>query len=447
MVGKERDLQKLLARLMQTCIGLFNGSDAFIFKFDREGKPQVFVSTGSGSSTERFSDTVVQTVLKSKKGIVIKNALSDPFFSKAKSVADLGLVSVVCAPIMIAEELIGIIYLGSRKPIVSYSESDLSVLSVYAAITGLLINHVDYIGQQNKAIVKLTGCSEDGAFIAESKIMQDVLASVKALAFSDITVLIERPTGSGKNHIAELIHALSGRASRPLLIVNCSSLRGESMESELFGHRKGSFTGAFDDHAGLFTAAGGGTLVLDEIGELDLPVQAKLLRVLESNKIRPIGQAREETADVRVICVTNKNLAEMVKSGSFRGDLYYRINQFGIKIPPLHEREEDIVLLAYFFLEKFKAQYPAKDIIDFHPQTIRFIQRYEWPGNVRELSNTIHRAMLSCEGPLLSIESNVAVDGSPLDFDTATREFQKNFIEKQSSDTGAARKRPPNRLV
>jgi transcriptional regulator with GAF, ATPase, and Fis domain len=436
LVGKERDLQKLLTGLMQLLMGLLNGSDAFIFKLDQEGKPQVFVTTGSGSPDERFSDTVVQTVLKDKKAILIANALADPSFSHSHSIADLKLVSVACAPITIAGSTIGVIYVGSRKAGVSFSNDDLTKLSVYASIAGMLINHVDYIGRQNRAIIKLTGIGSEKGIIAESKAMQDVLQSINTLAGSDITVLLEGPTGGGKNLLAELIHEKSRRAARPFLVVNCSSLRGELLESELFGHKKGSFTGAVEEHAGLFAAARGGTLMLDEIGELDAPIQAKLLRVLESGTIRPLGSTQETAVDVRVICATNRSLADMVKAGAFRSDLYYRINQFGIKVPALADRGEDVELLAYFFLEKFKAHYPARDIIDFHPETLRYIKRYEWPGNIRELSNTIHRAVLSSEGPLLTLPVALAAEDPALDFEAATQRFQKELIGKAIKRAG-----------
>jgi transcriptional regulator with GAF, ATPase, and Fis domain len=323
-IGMERDLRNLLVRIMGILLKLLNGSDAFIFKLDNEGKPQLFVSTADDVSDDRFSDTVVQKVLADKKGLFISNALADPSFSKSRSIADLRLASVVCSPIMIAGATIGIIYVGSRKMAVSFSSKELSVLSVYAAIAGMLINHVEYISRQNKTIIKLTGAHEaaDG-FIAESKAMKTVVASVNSLAASDIVVLLEGPTGSGKNHVAELIHKKSRRAAKPFLVVNCCSLRGELLESELFGHKRGSFTGAVSDQLGLFAAARGGTLLLDEIGELDLTIQSKLLRVIESGTVRPLGATGETSVDVRVICATNRDLVEMVKSGAFRRDLYY----------------------------------------------------------------------------------------------------------------------------
>jgi transcriptional regulator with GAF, ATPase, and Fis domain len=438
-VGTERDLRTLLVRLMGILQKLLRGSDAFIFKLDKEGNPQLFVSTGNEASDERFSDTVVQKVLADKKGLFVAHALADPSFSKSRSIADLKLASVVCAPVMVAGSTIGIIYVGSRKTEVSFSEKDLSLLSVYAAIAGMLINHVEYIGQQVNTIRKLTGGRQgDDGFIAESKAMRSVVAEVNSLAVSDIVVLLEGPTGCGKNHVAELIHKKSRRSAKPFLVVNCSSLRGELLESELFGHKKGSFTGAVSDQTGLFSAAKGGTLLLDEIGELDPIIQAKLLRVLESGTVRPLGATGETAVDVRVICATNRNLAEMAQSGAFRRDLFYRINQFSIRIPSLSEREEDIVLLAYMFLEKYKAHYPSRAIKDFHPSALRFMQNHEWPGNIRELSNTIHRSVLSCEGPLLAIEGPLAAQSSDpaFDFEAATQKFQKDLIMRAIKHTG-----------
>jgi transcriptional regulator with GAF, ATPase, and Fis domain len=436
VVGRERDLQKLLTKLMEMLLGIFEGSNAFIFKLDKDKKPDVFVATGTGEAHDRFSDTVVQTVLKNKKGVAVPNALADPAFGGAKSIADLKLSSVMCAPIIAADDSIGIIYVGSSKPAVSYSTRDLATLSYYATIAGMLINHVAYIAGQNKTIAHFSGIASEAGIIAESKEMQEVLCAIKALSGSDITVLLDGPTGCGKTFLAEVIHQKSRRAGKPFLVVTCSSLHGELLESEMFGHKKGSFTGAVSDHDGLFTAASGGTLFLDEIGELDATIQAKLLRVLESNKVRPLGATAERQVDARVICATNKDLLEMVNAGKFRSDLYYRINQFNIKIPPLSARGNDVELLAYYLLEKFKAQYPTRDIIDFHPETLQYIKRYDWPGNIRELSNTIHRAVLSCEGPLLSFPRAAPVEDPGFDFESATREFHRDLIGRAIQRSG-----------
>jgi transcriptional regulator with GAF, ATPase, and Fis domain len=245
--------------------------------------------------------------------------------------------------------------------------------------------------------------------------------------------------------LARLVHTKSGRSERKYVVVNCSSLRGELLESELFGHKKGSFTGAVSDHNGLFSEADGGTLFLDEIGEMDVMLQAKLLRTLETGKIRPVGSSAEESVDVRIICATNQDLESMVEKGAFRKDLHYRLNHFVIKLPPLKEREDDILLLAYFFLDMFKARYPNKELADFHPDSLKAIAFYEWPGNVRELSSVIHRAVLSCEGPLVTLDLP-SQQHNTIDFDKATRDFQKTLVNRALHIAGGNREKAASLL-
>jgi Nif-specific regulatory protein len=294
----------------------------------------------------------------------------------------------------------------------------------------MLINHIDYITEQQTTIDRFISTMTDDGIIATSPSMQKVLATVEAIAGADITVLLNGETGTGKNRIAELIHSRSQRSSKPFVIVNCSAVRGELLESELFGHKKGSFTGASNDHDGLFAAAGGGTLLLDEIGELELPLQAKLLRTLETGMIRPIGTTREICVNVRVLCATNRDLTLMVRENLFRADLYYRINQFPITVPPLRERGEDIELLAHLFFNRFKAAYPEKEVVAFHPDALHFIRTHRWPGNIRELSNTIHRAILMTDDRLIRFAPPETAELPATDFDTAIRRFQKNLLQK-----------------
>lgn len=445
-IGKERDPRLLLRNLLSTLVEIIGGAEVFIFKLDQEKKPQVFVSTCQGSSNERFSDTIVQEVVKRGEGIFIPNALTHPTFNKAQSITDLHLQSVICTPIMISGTVHGLIYVGSRNAVVSYTQKDLEYVNLYAMIAAVLINHTDYISRQTNNLLKLTGkLSEDG-IIAESKVMQDLLVSVSSIAASEITVLLEGETGTGKSKIAGIIHNKSNRSAKPFVVINCSALRGELLESELFGHKKGSFTGAVEDHEGLFASADGGTIFLDEIGELEMPLQAKLLRTLETGKIRPIGSTTERTVDVRIVCATNRNLVGMVAENRFRADLYYRINQFNLEIPPLRKRGEDLILLAYFFLEQYKALYPAKDIFDIHPEALRFIQTYSWPGNIRELSNCIHRSVITGSNPLLKLCLNQQTNQTTADFETATRAFQKELIQKAIDGAGGNKEEAAGRL-
>ncbi|MFW6244349.1 MAG: sigma-54 interaction domain-containing protein, partial [Fibrobacterota bacterium] len=432
-VGKERNLNKLLKKLMTTLMEIFSGTDAFIFKFDPEGKPQLFVSSKAGVSKERFSDTVVQATVSSGDGLLIPNALSDPEFSQSQSIADLKLNTVMCAPIKVAGKMLGVVYIGSNKALVSYTKDDLQILTVYATIAGMLVNHVEYISYQDSAIQKLSGgCVQDGV-VYESKVMHELLGTVQALAQSDITVLIEGQTGTGKSLVAQAIHRQSRRSTKPFVVINCSSIQGELLESELFGHRKGSFTGAVNDHEGLFASADGGTIFLDEIGELDGRLQAKLLRTLETGMIRPIGSTVENKVDVRVVCATNRSLSQMVRKGEFRADLFYRIEQLRITLPPLCERGDDAVLIAYHFLEKFKSMYSSCEVLDFHPEALDYIRTYAWPGNIRELSNAVHRAVLMSKGPLLKLDSQplenpLHREKKVTDLEEATRLFQKKLI-------------------
>lgn len=429
-VGKERDLNRLLNNLISTLAEITGGTEIFIFILDHQHNPQVFVSNCSGTSNERFSDTIVQKVLALGEGLCIPHALADPDFKTTGSIIDLQLQSVVCAPIKVADRLMGLIYVGSRTASVSFTLQDLEILNLYATIAGMLIKHVEYISQQSSTLHKLTANITQESIIAESKVMQEVLDSVSAIAASDITVLLSGETGTGKSRIAQIIHQKSNRATKPFMVLNCSAIRGELLESELFGHKKGSFTGAHEDHQGLLAAADGGTVFLDEIGEMEPQLQAKLLRSLETSLIRPIGATREIAVNVRFICATNRDLPQMVADGHFRADLFYRINQFLIEIPPLRKRGNDLLLLAYAFLENYKIQYPAKDIFDFHPDTIRFISNYNWPGNIRELSNMIHGAILRSKSPLVSI-TPPDQNSSPViqNFEAATRAYQKELLQ------------------
>lgn len=435
-IGKERSLPVLLEKLMATLIEMTGGTEVFIFLVDNDNKPSLFVSTCPNTSEDLFSDTIIQNVIQTGIGICIPNALADPQYKNIHSIADLKVRSVLCTPVSVAGNITGVLYIGSRNVAVSFSRQDLESLTLYATIAGMLINHVEYITQQQQSLSKLTHSGPVDGIVAQSRVMQDLLSTIEAVAESDITVLLQGETGTGKSKFAHLIHQKSKRSQQPFIVVNCSALRGELLESELFGHKKGSFTGAVSDHDGLFRAADGGTLFLDEIGELEMPLQAKLLRTLETGVIRPIGSTQEFHIDTRVICATNRSLSEMIEKNLFRTDLYYRINQFSIEIPPLRKRGEDALLLAYYFLEKFKLQYPSKDIFDFHPETLRFISTWQWPGNIRELSNAIHRAVVTSRSPLIRFEEHLTSTRQFGNFEHTVRVFQKDLLQKSLDCTG-----------
>ncbi|NJB69158.1 two-component system NtrC family response regulator [Desulfobaculum xiamenense] len=239
--------------------------------------------------------------------------------------------------------------------------------------------------------------------IGKSKVMRQVLEMVDKAAPSRSTVLIEGDSGTGKELVARAIHFASPRKDAPFVSVNCMALAPGVLESELFGHEKGSFTGAVASRRGRFELANGGTLFLDEIGELTPELQVKLLRVLQERKFERVGGAREIEVDIRVVTATNVDLAQAVQAGSFREDLYYRLNVVRIHMPPLRERREDIPLLAAHFLAKYATE-NAKDIHGFSSEALNYITGYEWPGNVRQLQNVIERCVVLASGTSITVD-------------------------------------------
>jgi len=237
--------------------------------------------------------------------------------------------------------------------------------------------------------------------IASSEKMYGVLRQVTQIAPTDSTVLITGESGTGKELIANALHHNSPRKQGPFIKVNCAAMTRELVESELFGHEKGAFTGALALRAGKFEAADGGTLFLDEIGDMSVETQAKVLRVLQERELERVGGNQTLKVDVRVLAATNRNLHQMVQEGKFREDLYYRVHVIPVSLPPLRERPEDIPLLASFFLKRF-SHAMGKAVLELSPEALRHLMLYDWPGNVRELANVMERAVVLSTTPQVS---------------------------------------------
>ena len=239
--------------------------------------------------------------------------------------------------------------------------------------------------------------------VGRSAALERVRRLVARVAGSEAAVLVRGETGTGKELVARAIHEGSGRAGGPLVAVNCGALPEHLVESELFGHRKGAFTGADEHRAGLFEVADGGTLFLDEIGELPKPLQSRLLRALESGEIRRVGDNQPITVDVRLVCATHRSLEQMVAAGEFREDLLFRINTFEIPVPPLRDRREDIPELVEHFVRKARPQTPAQAIVA-EPAVLDVLAAHTWPGNIRELANAVEHALVLCDDLPLTVE-------------------------------------------
>jgi len=294
-----------------------------------------------------------------------------------------------------------------------------------------------------------------GNIIAKSQAMRDVVALVQRIATSTASVLVTGESGTGKELIARAIHYNSTRASGPFIPVNLAAVPEGLIESELFGHKKGAFTDARADRSGLFVEADGGTIFLDEIGELALPLQAKLLRVLQEHEVRPLGATKNQRVDVRVVAATNKNLETMLADGSFREDLYYRLNVIHLDLPPLRSRPEDIVPLAEHILVQLGARQTPPRRMRLSPEAQQLLLAYHWPGNVRELMNVLERGVALCQGELIADDDlpQQVREKRPADFLGAAvarrmtlAELEREFIERVLEDEAGNKTRAAQRL-
>jgi len=296
------------------------------------------------------------------------------------------------------------------------------------------------------------GAGGFGGIVAGSDAMQRVFGTIRKVAHFKTTVLIQGESGTGKELVARALHDQSGRRNKPFVAVNCGAIPEQLLETELFGHVRGAFSDATRDRRGLFEEADGGTFFLDEIGELPLPLQVKLLRVLQEEEVRRVGESRSHKVDVRVVAATVRDLATEVRAGRFREDLFYRLNVLTLRLPPLRERADDIPLLVEHFVRVLNRKL-GTHVDGVTPAAGRLLARYAWPGNVRELENTIERALVLADGALVDVDDlppklrqaddpvRRAVDESELSVKRATRLIEEALIRKALDATGGNRTR------
>ncbi len=360
----------------------------------------------------KVSSFISGWVLKNRRALRIDDLDADERFSGLTSNGG-KLKSVICCPMVVRNEIIGLTCLVRSSNRGPFTDEDCRLVGILASQSGQILSNaklLEELAQKNELLeltqsklseenIRLKG--EVGStfsfenIIGKSQAIKNVLALVSRLSTNDSPVLIAGDTGTGKELIARAIHYNSNRKDKPFVIKNCGVKTEALLESELFGHLKGSFTGAIKDKIGLFKEADGGTIFLDEIGDAPMSTQAAILRVIQNGEIRPIGANKAEYVDVRVLSATNKNLADEMKMANFREDLFYRLNTFTVDLPPLSQRKEDIPLLVNHFLRKLRIKL-ANDNLSISSGAMDILMKYDWPGNIRQLENIIERAAVVC---------------------------------------------------
>jgi Nif-specific regulatory protein len=358
---------------------------ASVFGLDRRKGPDASI---------KVSSKVTNWALKHKESILISNQVEAIKFSSSDSFIADQPVSVMCVPLIMLDRTLGVIYLDTTEPNTLFDQDHLQLVSAISAITAVAIEnarHIEWLVSENQRLIADFNIEHN--LVGESRPIREVLQFISKVAPTDSTVLLFGESGTGKELVARAIHLNSRRADKAFMAVNCAALAESLLESELFGHEKGSFTGALMQRKGRLEIADNGTVFLDEIGELSQALQVKLLRVLQEREFERVGGTRSIKVDIRVITATNRNLEEAVRQGTFRQDLYYRLNVVSLEMPPLRERPEDISLLANYFASKY-AKKCNRRVTGISAEAQACLVGYDWPGNVRELENAIERAVV-----------------------------------------------------
>ena len=398
VVHSIRDLEALQAEILTLIFEVVPAERGAILLdgTDPENFASVYARNriGVDPKSVRVSRTVARQVIEQGVAILGSDVTRDGNFSAVESIVVSQVRSLLCVPLMVFDKVIGCIYLDSTNPIARFDKDHLELVTAIAGISAVALENARQIEWLREENIRLnTEINLDHNLVGESPRMKDVYQFLARVARTDSTVLIDGESGTGKELAARAIHKNSSRADKPFVAINCAALTETLLESELFGHEKGSFTGAFAQKKGKLEMAHSGVVFLDEIGELPQLMQSKLLRVIQEREFERVGGVRSIAVDIRLVAATNRNLAECVKAGTFRQDLFYRLNVVSITMPSLRERREDIPLLARYFITKHAQRCKIKPRA-MSEEARRCLMNYDWPGNVRELENAIERALV-----------------------------------------------------
>ena len=440
------ELQKRLLELMFEVVPANRGAILLVDSSEKEGAEEfssVFAldRVKGPDETIKVSRTVARQVLRDGTALLIGDR--DKTANLANSLTDARTSSVLCVPLSMAGKSLGVLYLDTNKSDVHFDSDHLQLASTIAAISAVAIEnarHIEWLESENKRLIADAGIEH--SMVGESPRMRQVYQLIAKVAPTDSTVLISGESGTGKELAARGIHQNSKRSGKPFIAVNCAALTETLLESELFGHEKGAFTGAMAQRKGRLEIADGGTLFLDEIGELSATLQVKLLRVLQEREFERVGGSRTIKVDIRLLTATNRNLEDLITQGLFRQDLFYRLNVLQLEMPPLRQRPEDIPLLAKYFAVRYGEKCNRR-ITGISLEAQKRLLSYDWPGNVRELENAIERAVvlgttdliLLEDLPEAILETETRTMAAPTKYHEAVAETKKQIILQAMDQT------------
>ena len=435
MLNKVVYKDTLISEALDLVIQVIKAERGLFTKYE-ETKNQFTIVVGRNINQEKildlseFSSGILQKVISEKKPCLYHDVQSDPNFSQFESVMIHKIKSVIGVPIFYQGKVWGVILVDSTENRAEFSEENLIFLDFFSNMVSLVLNKIirfEELESENAILRnRLEARQTIPDMIGESATMQKLAALIHRVARTDATVLILGESGTGKELVAHAIRQLSERNNNPFLAQFCGSIPETLLESELFGYKKGAFSGATTDKKGLFEVADGGTFFLDEIADISLALQAKLLRFVQNKEIIRLGDTKVKKVNVRLIAATNKDLRELTREGNFREDLFYRLNVFPITVPPLRERKEDIPLLTRFFIKKY-----ATKELQIHPEALKKLRGFPWPGNIRQLENVIQRALILCDSDKLYPEHLILEDTEEINaknFEGSLKDLEKRLL-------------------